>query len=186
MFDEVCLQNVTSPKGEIEVDEGSFCQGLALCLRLKKPAMPSHLPAKPINWSLLAWQVLAIACFILGAQQVQLIRWIAMAQFYQQHGVAGFQQHYPTVSIGAWLSAMWMGPLYAWALAVSLGCVLSTVISWQRRESRLLPVLVFGLTVVSSWTHYDDSALVKSGLVWVRWPVEALPAESRLAFAGGY
>jgi len=151
----------------------------------KKSAMRSHRFGQPLNWPLLAWHVLAIPFLIVGAQQLQAIRWIAMAQVYEQRGLAGFQQYYPTLNMAGWVSAMWMGPLYAWALALSLGCLLSAGIVWQRRESWLIPGLVLGLSVVSSWTHYYESAFVKAALVWVRWPVEALAAESRLGFAGG-
>jgi hypothetical protein len=147
--------------------------------------MHRRLFGKNINWPLLAWHVLAIPFLILGAQQLQAIRWLAMAQVYEQRGSTGLQQHYPTLDIGGWVSEMWLGPLYAWALAVSLGCLLSASIVWQRRQSRLIPLLVLGLSVVSSWTHYYESVAVKSLLVWVRWPLEALPAESRLGFAGG-
>jgi hypothetical protein len=138
-----------------------------------------------LNWPVLAQHVLAIPFLIIGAQQLQAIRWIAMAQVYEQRGPTGFQQYYPTLNMADWISAMLIGPLYAWALAVLLGCLLSAGIVWQRRESWLIPMLVVGLSVVSSWTHYYESAFVKSLLVWVRWPVEALSAESRLGFAGG-
>ena len=151
----------------------------------KKLAMLARLLGRNINWSLLGWQVLAICFLILGAQQLQAIRWVAMAHVYQQQGLAGVQQHYPTLTLGAWLNEIWMGSLYAWALAIGLGCVLSAGIVWQRRESWLIPVLVFGLSVISSWTHYYESAPVKSLLGWLRWPVEALSAERRLGFAGG-
>jgi hypothetical protein len=147
--------------------------------------MHPRLLRKNINWPLLAWHVLAIPFLILGAQQLQAIRWLAMAQVYHERGLAGFQQHYPTLDIPVWLGEMSMGPLYAWALAVGLGCLLSASIVWLRRESWAIPLLVLGVSVVSSWTHYYESAAVKSLLVWVRWPVEALSAESRLGFAGG-
>ncbi|NVO86217.1 universal stress protein [Hymenobacter terrestris] len=55
---------------------------------------------------------------------------------------------------------MLTGPLYAWFVAVLLGCALSAlVVRWQR-ESAFVPLLLFGLAIVTSWTHYYESELL--------------------------
>jgi hypothetical protein len=151
----------------------------------KKILIRSRYTLKKINWSLLGLHALAIPFLILGARQLQAIRWQAIARVYQQSGLAGLQQHYPTWKASDMLASMFMGPLYAWGLAVLLGCVLSAGVVWQRRESWLIPLGILCLSIVSSWSHYYESAVVNSALAWLRWPLEAYSAESRLGFAGG-
>ncbi|UOQ65853.1 hypothetical protein [Hymenobacter volaticus] len=77
------------------------------------------------------------------------------------------------------------GPYYTWLLAILVACSVSAVVVWSRRESWLIPLLVFVGTIVSSWTHYYESTAVYKALALLRWPFERLPMEARLALVGG-
>lgn len=83
------------------------------------------------------------------------------------------------------ITSMQAGPLYAWGAAILLGCCLSALVVWHRGESRLLPVLLLGAALVSSWTHYYQSQPINRLLAYLRWPLEAWPVEVRLAVVGG-
>lgn len=122
------------------------------------------LVVKRINWKLLLIHFLAIPCFIVGAQLLERIRWVPLRQAYQNGGLAGFRQANAPEDLSATISAMLTGPLYAWFVAVLLGCALSAlVVRWQR-ESAVIPLLLFGLAIVTSWTHYYESEVVLQGL----------------------
>jgi hypothetical protein len=144
-----------------------------------------------INWQLLSIHFLAVPCFILGGQQLQLTRWVPMMEAYQSSGVAGMQQESGVEGLSGILSQMWTGPLYAWALAVLAGCLLSALVVWRRRESRLIPVLMFGLAIVTSWTHYYESATTRKGVHFLRglfahysWEAQLLLVGSTLILIG--
>lgn len=121
------------------------------------------LVVKRINWQLLLIHFLAIPCFILGAQLLERIRWVALRQAYQDGSLAGFQANAPA-DVSATISAMLAGPLYAWFIAVLLGCALSALVVRRQRESAVVPVLLFGLAIVTSWTHYYESKVMLQGL----------------------
>ena len=66
--------------------------------------------------------------------------------------------------LGVTVSAMLSGPLYAWGVAVLLGCALSTLVVRRQRQRAAVPVLLFGLATVTSWTHYYESKVVLQAL----------------------
>ena len=119
---------------------------------------------KRINWPLLLIHFLAILCFIVGGQLLERIRWVPLRQAYQTSGLEGFRQVSGTTDMGGTLSAMWLGPLYAWLAAVLLGCALSALVMRRRGEGVAVPLLLFGLAIVTSWTHYYESKTVLQGL----------------------
>ncbi|MDB5270890.1 MAG: hypothetical protein JWP58_3930 [Hymenobacter sp.] len=119
---------------------------------------------KRINWPLLFIHFLAIPCFILGGQLLERIRWVPLRQAYQTGGLEGFRQASGTTDLAGTLSAIQLGPLYAWLAAVLLGCSLSALVMWRRREGVAVPLLLFGLAVVTSRTHYYKSKAVLQGL----------------------
>lgn len=82
------------------------------------------------------------------------------------------------------VAALWMGPNYALLLAVIAGCVLSGIIVGYRRESWLIPVLLFLLGITSAWMRYYKSEFVANGLVLLRWPFEVWSLETRLVITG--
>ena len=139
---------------------------------------------KRINWQLLLIHFLAIPCFILGGQQLQLIRWLPMMDAYQTNGIAGMQQQSGAEGLGETVSQMWTGPLYAWGLAILIGCVLSALVVWHRRESKLILMLLFGLAIVTSWTHYYESAATRSGLRFLHGLFAHWSAEIQLLLVG--
>lgn len=122
------------------------------------------LVVKRINWQLLLIHFLAIPCFILGAQLLERIRWVRLRQAYQDAGLAGFAQANAPEDVSATISAMLTGPLYAWFVAILLGCALSALVVRRQRERAVIPVLLFGLAIVTSWTHYYESKVVLQGL----------------------
>lgn len=137
---------------------------------------------KRINWVLLTYHFLANLLLVIGAQQLQLVRWVPLMQAYQQRGVEGGAQQ--SDNMGATLAALWIGPLYALVIAVVVGCLLSSIVVVHWRESRLIPPIVFVLSIVVSWTRYYKSEFVTSGLALLRWPFEAWSLEVRLVIAG--
>lgn len=139
---------------------------------------------KRVNWQLLLLHFLAIPCLILGVQQLQTIRWVPVIQVFQKSGLEGIQKQFPSLSMGEMIAGITMGPLYSWALAVLLGCLLSTVIVWRRQESWLIPMLLFGLTTISSWTHYYESKAVYNALAHMRLFFQAWPLETQLSIVG--
>jgi hypothetical protein len=62
--------------------------------------------------------------------------------------------------------------------------VLSGIVVGYRRESWLIPVLLFLLGITSSWTRYYKSEFVSNGLALLRWPLEAWSLGARLAIIG--
>lgn len=144
--------------------------------------MPIHL--RPFNWRLFALHFLAIPLLILGARQLQIIPYASLLKVYQQEGMEAMHKA-SGQPIGELISTLMTGPLYASTGAVLIGCLLSALIVWHRRESRMIPVLLFAATTVSGWTGYETSPLVYKGLSFLRWPLEAWPMEVRLAVVGG-
>lgn len=137
---------------------------------------------KRINWKLLACHFLAIPFLVIGAQQLQLIRWVPLLKAYQKQGVEGVAQQ--SGSMAETVAALWMGSTYALVLAVVAGCVLSGIIIGYRSESWLIPVFLFLLGITSSWTRYYKSEFVTNGLALMRWPFEVWSLETRLAIIG--
>lgn len=137
---------------------------------------------KRVNWGLLAYHLLAILLLVIGTQQLQLVRWVPLMQAYQQQGIEGVAQR--SDNMGATLAALWMGPLYALVVAVIVGCLLSSIVVVHQRASRLIPPILFVLSIVASWTRYYKSRFVTEVLALLRWPLEALPLEVRLAIVG--
>jgi hypothetical protein len=101
---------------------------------------------------------------------------------YQKQGIEGAAQQ--SGNMAETVAALWMGPNYALLLAVAVGCVLSGIVVGYRRESWLIPVLLYLLGITSSWTRYYKSEFVSNGLALLRWPLEAWSLEARLAIIG--
>jgi hypothetical protein len=95
---------------------------------------------------------------------LERIRWVPLRQAYQTSGLEGFRQASGTTDLGGTLSAMWLGPLCAWLAAVLLGGALSALVMRRRREGVAVPLLLFGLAVVTSRTHFYESKAVLQGL----------------------
>jgi len=139
---------------------------------------------KRINWPLLLIHFLAIPCFILGGQLLERIRWVPLRQAYQTSGLEGFRQANGTDLSGT-LSAMWLGPLYAWGAAVLLACALSVLVMRRRREGVAVPLLLFGLAVVTSRTHYYESKAVLQGLSSLLDVFAHVSRQTQLGIVGG-
>jgi hypothetical protein len=122
------------------------------------------LAIKRINWQLLLVHFLAIPFFILGARLLEGIRWVPLRQAYQTGGIEAFRQANAPEDLGATISAMLTGPLYAWFVAILLGCVLSALVVRRQRESAAIPVLLFVLAYVTSRTQYYESKVVLQGV----------------------
>jgi hypothetical protein len=137
---------------------------------------------KPINWRLLLLHFLAVPFLIIGAQQLERIRWIPIVTVYQQRGVMGLQQL--NMGIAEMITGMLAGPLYAWAWSLVGGCLLSMLVVWQRQESKLIPVLLFGLATVSSWTHYYESEPVVHVLAYLRGSFPTWSMSTRFGLGG--
>lgn len=140
---------------------------------------------KSINWRLLLLHFLSIPLLILGARQLALIPYAELITLYQKGGVQALEnspqnQTFTVADIGGLI----VNPIYAGFLAILTGCMLSALVVWHRRESKLLPVALFILAIVTSWTHYYESEAVKSGLAFLRWPFEAWPLATRLGIVG--
>lgn len=138
---------------------------------------------KSINWRLLILHFLSIPLFILGAQQVVLIPYAEIITLYKQGGmqaVADSSKGLPVEDIVGIMTH----PLYAWFLAILAGCMLSALVVWHRRESKLLPIALFIFSIVTSWTQYYKSEAVKSGLAYLQWPFEAWSLATQLGIVG--
>lgn len=137
---------------------------------------------KRVNWSLLACHFLAIPFLLLGAQQLQLIRWAPLMRTYQKQGVEGVLQQQSDKA--KFIAELWMGPGYALILAVLVGCIFSAIVVRYRRESWLIPLFLLVLGITSSWTRYYESKPVSYGLALLRWPFENYSIEVRFAVVG--
>ena len=137
-----------------------------------------------INWQLLLIHLLAVPFLILGGQQLQLIRWLPMMDAYQANGIAGMQQESGAAGLSETVLLMQSGPLSAWILAILVGCLLSTLVIWHRRESKLIPVLLFGVAIVTSWTQYYESMTTRNGLRFLRGLFAQWSAETQLLLVG--
>ncbi|MBF9239883.1 hypothetical protein I2I05_21000 [Hymenobacter sp. BT683] len=119
---------------------------------------------KRLNGPLLLVHFLAVPCFILGGQLLERIRWVPLRQAFQTHGLAGAHQ-VSGMTASEMILQLHLGPTYAWLGAILLGCLLSGLVVWRRRESAAIPLLLFGLAVVTSWTHYyNEPGRVMQGL----------------------
>lgn len=143
--------------------------------------MPIRLPR--INWRLLLLHFLSIPLLILGARQLALIRYAGIMELWAKGGVQAVIDS-PSGLRAEDIAGLIGDPLYAWFLAILAGCILSALVVWHRRESKLLPVALFVLATVTSWTHYYESEAVKSGLAYLRSPFEAWPLAIRLGILG--
>ncbi|TYZ12582.1 hypothetical protein FY528_04600 [Hymenobacter lutimineralis] len=143
--------------------------------------MPIRL--KPINWRLLLLHLLSIPLLILGARQLALAPYAEMITLYQKGGTRAIKDS-PQVFNAADIGGLIADPIYAWFLAILAGCALSALVVWHRRESKLLPVALFILSIVTSWTHYDESEAAQSGLAYLQWPFKAWPLATRLGIVG--
>ncbi|MBT9393265.1 hypothetical protein KLP40_08825 [Hymenobacter sp. NST-14] len=138
-----------------------------------------------INWRLLLLHFLSIPLLILGARQLALIPYAEIITLYQKRGMQAIQDSPQGQALtAADITGLMTDPLYAWFLAILTGCMLSALVVWHRRESKLLPVALFVLAVITSWTHYYESEAVKSGLAFLRWAFETWPLATRLGIVG--
>ncbi|MBC6697168.1 hypothetical protein [Hymenobacter sp. BT190] len=136
-----------------------------------------------INWRLLFLHFLSISLFILGARQLALIPYAELLTLYERGGMRALEnspQVFRATDIGGLIAA----PLYAWFLAILGGCMLSALVVWHRRESKLLPVALFVLAILTSRTHCYEIEVVKSGLAYLRSPFEVWPLATRLGIVG--
>lgn len=136
-----------------------------------------------INWRLLLLHFLSISLFILGAREWALAPYAEIITLYQQGGMQAIPDS-PQVLTTADIGGLIADPIYASLLAILVGCILSALVVWHRRESKLLPIALFILAIVTSWTHYYKNEAVKSGLAYLRWPFEAWPLATRLGIVG--
>lgn len=140
---------------------------------------------KRLNGRLLLVHFLAIPCFILGGQLVERIRWVPLRQAYQTHGLAGAQQ-VSGMAPSEIILQLWWGPACAWLGAILLGCLLSGLVVWRLRESAALPLLLFGLAVVTSWTrYYDEPGRVMHGLSYLLGLFPHASRQTQLGLVGG-
>ncbi len=149
---------------------------------------------KRINWLLLLVHSVAIFCLILGGQFLVEMWWEAQRQGAQTIGEEALQQMNSTEKH---VLILWMfgGHMFTWFLAILLGCLLSGVVVWRRRESAAIPVLLFSGAMaipvllfsgamVISWPHFYEHGEVVHRLHWLL----RLPHVSRyiqLGFVGG-
>lgn len=138
-----------------------------------------------INWHFLFLHFLSVPLFILGARQLALIPYARILQLYQQGGIKAIQESNQSHRVTSeFISGLIASPLYAWFLAILASCALSALVVWHRRESKLLPVALFVLAIVTSWTHYYESKAALKGMAFLRWPLEAWPLATRLGIVG--
>jgi hypothetical protein len=141
---------------------------------------------KRINGPLLLVHFLAIPCFIIGSQLLEKIRWIPMREAYRTGGDDELIQAMAGAGeLSGTLARMYSGPLYAWLAAIVLGCVLSALVVHHRRENWALPAVLFGLAIVTSWTHYYESQPVKHGLSYLLHLVARVSYQTQLCLVGG-
>ncbi|MCR5888299.1 hypothetical protein LRS06_11085 [Hymenobacter sp. J193] len=143
--------------------------------------MPIRL--KPINWRLLALHLLGIPFLVLGARQVATIPYTEIIELYRMGGMKAIFDA-PLSHLAEEINGLLVSQVYSWFLAILASCVFSALVVWHRRESKLLPVALFGLAILTSWTHYDESMAVKRGLAFLQWPFEAWPLATRLGIVG--
>lgn len=154
-------------------------------LFLDKLVLSRMLLLKRMNWCMLAIQSIALPFLTLGLQQLQLIRWVSFIQAYNRHGFEGIRQVLPPEMSGAELiTGIVVGPHYAAASALLMGCLFSTLVVWRRQESKLLPLLLLGVAILLSRTGYARSTVVLKILAGLRWPFEQWPVEVRLGLVG--
>lgn len=136
-----------------------------------------------INWRLLLLHFLAMPLLILGAREWALVPYAEIITLYKQGGMQAVVDSSQGLPVEA-IAGIMTHPLYAWALAILTGCMLSALVVWHRRESKLLPILLFVLAIASSRTQYDKSEAVMTGLAFLRWPFEAWPLAIRFGVVG--
>ncbi|WP_426493354.1 hypothetical protein [Hymenobacter sp. 102] len=139
---------------------------------------------RPINWRLLLLHFLATFLLIMGARQLYVIPYVSFLEVYQRDGIEAMQKA-SGQSIGQLTFDLVAAPLYARFAAVLISCLLSALVVWHRRESKLIPVLLFVSTIISGRTGYEKSSYVHTALAFLRSPLEAEPKELGLAVVGG-
>ncbi|MDF7812937.1 hypothetical protein [Hymenobacter sp. YC55] len=137
---------------------------------------------KPIHWRLFTMHLLAVPFLIIGGQQLQAVQLAGVVDVYQQGGMKALSD-YPLL-LPELITRVYTGPLYTWALAVLVACFGSALVVWRRRESWLIPLLLFAVAISSSWTHYYNSKLMNTVMAFLRWPFESLPMPVRLGIVG--
>lgn len=140
---------------------------------------------KPVNWRLLAQHLLAIPFLVVGARQLQLVKSAAWLELYVHDKAQAMQKVPPSFGNAEFIAWLSVGPLVVWFLAIVLGCALSALVVWRRRESWLIPIGLFFLAIVTSWTRYYESKAVLGSLAFLRLLFEAWPLEVQLGIVGG-
>ncbi|MBD2714255.1 hypothetical protein KBK19_04325 [Microvirga sp. STR05] len=145
--------------------------------------MAIHL--NPINWRLLALHLLGIPFLVLGMQELFLIRHVWFIQLALRYGTANVGQHIPAGYSGAQLiSELYLREPLAAFVAIVLACVLLSSIVWRRRESWLLPLLLFVGGVVLNWSQLYSLSFVQNLPKVLHGSLEAPTAQYRLAVVG--
>ena len=138
---------------------------------------------KRINWPLLLVHSLATACFVLGGQFWLWMWWEAERQGVHTMGVEQMNSIEKFMLI-VMLFGGGLGFVFAWFLAILMGCLLSGVVVRRREESAAIPLLVFIVVLLFSATMVYSLALHQA--FWER-VYRLVPHESRyiLGVVGG-
>ncbi|TYZ12583.1 hypothetical protein FY528_04605 [Hymenobacter lutimineralis] len=146
--------------------------------------MPSRL--KPINWRLLGLHLLGIPFMALGMQELFLIRQVWLIRLGLRYGDDAWK-HIPA----NYLQAETVNDILMWQLSANpvgilLGCLLLSIIVWRRRESWLLPVLLFVGGILLNWSQLYSLSYLHNLLIILRGSIEAANIHYRLAILGAF
>ncbi|WP_303310072.1 hypothetical protein [Hymenobacter sp. BT730] len=105
---------------------------------------------KPITWRLLALHMISVPFLVLGMQQLFLIQYIDLVQrltelqtHYGQEYAAHFSLPPGFDSFAQLILELELRDAKATFLALLIACTLSGIVVWHRRESLLIPLMLF-------------------------------------------
>lgn len=146
---------------------------------------------KRINWRLLGLHLLSLPFLVLGMQQLFLIRHLDYAiSITKLRTLSGrdFITHFTLPagyqSIAQLVFEMEMRDGLAILVALIIACILSGLIAWRRRESLLLPLLLFLGHFLYNLSGFYTEPAVKSTIGFLHGSLLAPNAKMRLAITG--
>lgn len=150
--------------------------------------MPIHF--RRINWRLLALHLAGLPFTALGLRQLFLIRQVKFVRLRLQYGEE-FWRHIDvktTVSsaLGSLILELQLLETHALLYAIVMACLLLGLIAWRRRESLLLPLLLFLGSVVLGRAGFLSDSFLLSFRKWLMGDVMADSVYYRLALSGGF
>ncbi|RPD49734.1 hypothetical protein DNI29_02740 [Hymenobacter sediminis] len=118
---------------------------------------------KRINWRLLGLHLLSVPFIVLGLRQLLFIRHVKIVRLRLLYGDE-FWRHIDLKATNSTLSSL-VSELYlfkplAFLFAILIACSLLGLIAWRRRESLLLPFLLFVGGVLLNWTGLYSTPFV--------------------------